>query len=50
MALFRAEWKRNKGLDSEFFQKARLGYIQRLNDDSRPLSVVMRATSLIDNE
>lgn len=48
VALFRAEWKRSKGLDSVFFPKARLGYIQRLKDDSRPLSVAIRAMHATD--
>ncbi|MHB0991532.1 MAG: hypothetical protein ACYC0M_09680 [Burkholderiales bacterium] len=45
VALFRAEWRRNKGDTSLFFPKARLGYIQRLKNDSRPLSVVMKVDS-----
>ncbi|MHB1678139.1 MAG: hypothetical protein ACYCSS_11495 [Sulfuriferula sp.] len=50
VALFRAEWRRNKGDKNAFFPKASLGYIQRLKNDSRPLSVVMRPMSAVGIE
>ncbi len=49
VALFRAEWRRNKGDKSAFFPKARLGYIQRLKDDSRPLNSAIRSIATIKN-
>ena len=48
VALFRAEWRRHKGQDSVFFPKARLGYVQRLGNDSRPLSGVIRTIYATD--